>query len=311
MSEHVIANMVDYIQQTPSDNYKAEIIADTIDPFTKKRVTSVQVTFPRAILPQLNTHGALARSASSTRAIPTKRYIEDLTANTAEPIVWLLNEPGMQGYTVADSEKADRCKSIWYEARDKMIELAQQLADEGIHKEYVNHLLNPFVLSRVIITATEWDNFFKLRIHEAAQPGFIKLASLIKQAMDNSTPDISDIHAPYLTDAEHAEMIEAIKQCNYVYAFSFLKISAARCARVSYLNHDGNKTTIEQDLNLYKRLIESDPMHASPSEHVAISLTRLNWMKKDYFNESDCRRLRGFVPLRTIAEDPETRKIWL
>ncbi len=57
------------------------------------------------------------------------------------------------------------------------------------------------------------------------------------------------------------------------------KISVARCARVSYLTHDGAKDA-KKDLDLYTKLAESpgmlsrpinlaDPMHASPLEHVA------------------------------------------
>jgi hypothetical protein len=44
------------------------------------------------------------------------------------------------------------------------------------------------------------------------------------------------------------------------------KVSAARCARVSYLTHDG-KRDIEADLTLYDRLVEGG--HWSPLEHVA------------------------------------------
>ena len=47
------------------------------------------------------------------------------------------------------------------------------------------------------------------------------------------------------------------------------KLSVARCARVSYLTHDNKKPDIKKDLELYERLIVSEPLHASPAEHQA------------------------------------------
>jgi hypothetical protein len=43
-------------------------------------------------------------------------------------------------------------------------------------------------------------------------------------------------------------------------------VSAARCARVSYLTHDGRRDP-EADILLYKRLLTSG--HLAPFEHVA------------------------------------------
>ena len=43
-------------------------------------------------------------------------------------------------------------------------------------------------------------------------------------------------------------------------------MSAARCARSSYANFDGERT-VAGDLNTYAKLVESDPVHASPCEH--------------------------------------------
>jgi hypothetical protein len=49
------------------------------------------------------------------------------------------------------------------------------------------------------------------------------------------------------------------------------KKSMARCARVSYLNHDGTKPTIEQDIQLADWL--SDNAHWSPAEHQATPIS--------------------------------------
>jgi len=45
-----------------------------------------------------------------------------------------------------------------------------------------------------------------------------------------------------------------------------IKLSVARCARVSYLNHDGLRDH-QKDIELYNQLLSSK--HMSPFEHVA------------------------------------------
>jgi hypothetical protein len=66
---------------------------------------------------------------------------------------------------------------------------------------------------------------------------------------------IGEWHLPLVQDDERSMPIEELK-----------KVSAARCARVSYLTHDG-KRDIEKDIELCERL-RSD-RHLSPFEHVA------------------------------------------
>ena len=51
------------------------------------------------------------------------------------------------------------------------------------------------------------------------------------------------------------------------------RISAARCARVSYLTHDGENPDIVKDLQLFERLVGSKPLHASPIEHQATPMS--------------------------------------
>ena len=57
--------------------------------------------------------------------------------------------------------------------------------------------------------------------------------------------------------------IETARQC-----------SAARCARVSYLNHDGTTPNVTKDLETFAKLAGDPngpphPLHASPMEHQA------------------------------------------
>ena len=125
-------------------------------------------------------------------------------------------------------------------------------------------MLEPFAHIRVVVTATEWGNFFGLRMHPDAQPEIQELARCMYQAMMESQPNVlhpGQWHLPYITE-EDADLTIHQK----------IRVSVARCARVSYRLHDGTRTTLEKDLQLYDQLIKADPAHASPCEHQAIAM---------------------------------------
>lgn len=121
-----------------------------------------------------------------------------------------------------------------------------------------NRLLEPFARVPVIITATEWDNFFKLRTAPDCSPGFRAIAIELQEAMSQSVPQILRVggwHIPFgdrLPDNTELQ--------------TRLKVSAARCARLSYATHDG-VIDIDKDLGLCAGLISSG--HGSPLEHQA------------------------------------------
>lgn len=127
----------------------------------------------------------------------------------------------------------------------------------GLHKQVVNRILEPFQWMHTIVTATAWSNFFKLRLHPAADPNIHELARVMKEAMEVSTPTERMTHTPYVGGL-----------ADEYYGLASL-ISAARCARVSYLNHDGSVPDAEKDIALACML--KDAGHASPFEHVAFA----------------------------------------
>lgn len=117
---------------------------------------------------------------------------------------------------------------------------------------------------QTLVTATEWENFFDLRDHPAAQPEIQGLAWAIKDAMIISVPELKkkgEWHIPFIKK-EEMSLPTKVK----------LKISTARCARTSYFFHDGKESDVKQDLELHDRLVGSHPIHASPTEHQAQAL---------------------------------------
>lgn len=242
----------------------ATVIADSINEFDHQ-ITTLQLKYPRFIHAEFLTHRAFSRSSSSSRAIPVSKMFEQVRTDPAMPIHWGLNQPGMQ----AHAEHADpaRAQLYWELTAEAAATHAEMLNELGLHKQIVNRVLEPFQWMHTVVTATEWKNFFELRCHPDAQPEFQALAYAIRDAINASTPipryrsllNYNSWHLPYVSDDERDNVHRSLLP----------KISAARCARVSYLKHDGTQPSVHEDLTLFKRLVESKPMHASPCEHQA------------------------------------------
>lgn len=244
----------------------AEIVADSISA-EGVRLTTLQLRYPRWIHSELMTHRVFSRNASSSRAVPVHRLIDDIERDPAVPLFWGRNQPGMQAAAELNGDDRDRAGDAWHCALQAALTWAREIASAGAHKQIVNRVLEPFQWMHTIVTATEWDNFFDLRCHPDAQPEFQALANAIRTAMDESSPVkrasgtqwASSWHLPYVSDDERANL----------HPHTLPKISAARCARVSYLKHDGTIPSIEDDMALFERLVGSKPLHASPIEHQA------------------------------------------
>lgn len=232
----------------------AVVIADSISPLGY-RLTTMELNYPRFIHSELMTHRVFSRNAASSRAIPTKKLIEQVRTNPAMPIEWGSNKPGMQaGDVIAEARQAE---AVWRVGAHRAAAQAELLMGLGLHKQVANRVLEPFMWMKTIVSATEWDNFFEQRLAPESQPEMCELALAMSNARDCSDPQYigpEEWHLPYLDKSEVGSENEAIR------------VSAARCARVSYLNHDG-KRDVDKDLDLYARLLNGG--HWSPLEHVA------------------------------------------
>ena len=249
-------------------------------------LTTLELRYPRFIHAEFMTHRMFSRNASSSRAIPTKKMIEQVESNPAMPISWGKNRPGMQATEELSAEGADHAAHVWDRAAREATARAYDLYTLGVHKQIVNRILEPFQFITVIVTATEWDNFFKLRLHPDSQPEIQELARVMREAMDKAPLDFLDLdewHLPYIDMATWGESPATAQMC-----------SVARCARVSYLNHDNTEPNIDADAALHNRLKESG--HMSPFEHVArpVDAEVSNRFYRNY---------RGWISYRVFVED--------
>lgn len=254
--------------------YSAKIVADSIA--FGVRLTTLEVVMPRFILAEFNTHRVFSRNSASSRAIPVEKRIAAIRADPFVPEAFGANKRGMQaGEALGDDEQA-AARLAWVAAMETATRHAAILAQLGVHKQWANRLLEPFAWHTVVVTATEWDNFFALRISSEAQPEIRRVAEAMKAAMDASTPVgrlPGEWHLPYTDERDQMDVLvrhsdpTALSTALAVRREDELaKLSSARCARVSYLTHDGLRD-VNADLALHDKLLASG--HMSPFEHAA------------------------------------------
>ena len=254
----------------------AVVIADSISD-QGIRITTFQLRYWRAIHAELMTHRVFSRNAGSSRARPSKAIIEQVAHDPWGPIVWGLNEPGMQANNLADISIGMQSLWSWRNIAKRAANSATTLMNLGLHKQIVNRVLEPFTYIDVVVTATDYANWFALRLDEDAQPEIQQLAQAMKDAMDASKPVLlnpGEWHLPYITTNDYAE---AQNHVSYVISKDrpetlldlLKKISAARCARTSYKAFDGKVASIDDDLSLFDKLMSGNLKHASPTEHIA------------------------------------------
>jgi hypothetical protein len=252
----------------------AKIIAHSQAPNGDELIT-FEIELHRFILPEFNTHRSFSRNFQSSRAVPIEKMIEQVENDPAYPVHWGKNQAGMVAevennsliFTGTAGESGYTAKEWWGECAKSAAIHARYMAKAGYHKQIVNRLLEPFMKTKGVVTATRdaYEAFFKLRCHKDAQPEIKLLAERMRDALDNSVPkqlSYGDYHLPYLT-----------VDINEMLTEDAVKISSSCTAQVSYRRLDDS---LEKALKVYDMLnlpcngvYPEDPPHFSPTEHIA------------------------------------------
>jgi thymidylate synthase ThyX len=277
----------------------ASVICDSIGEHSP-RLTTFLTHYPKFVHAEHCRHRAFSLCVSSSRAIPSKRYLEIVRSDEerAEPAFWGTEQKGMSpGEEIPSDMRFENLngwwknywhtggatvRETWAEAACVVADIAESLIGVGVHKSIANRLLDPFVPVNVLVTSCEVGllNWFGLRLDKSADPTIRALAEAMWAAWNESNPqklEPGEWHLPFVDDDENGLFAKTIeleyhKSGN---APPTLMVSAARCARLSYMsNETGKRSTIEEDLALYDRLITAKPIHASPAEHQATPDTR-------------------------------------
>jgi hypothetical protein len=252
---------------------------------TGDRLDTLLLRYPRWIHAEFMTHRVFSRNASSSRAIPVEKLVQDVLDDPAVPLFWGKNQKGMQAGEECRANVRLPSRDIhmgelltreetWLRARDNAVTVARGFSNAGYHKQIVNRLLEPFSHITVVCSSTNWSNFLALRDHPDAEPHIQILAAEIRNAVDDAIVQElqpGDWHLPFASRA--ADVTETFRHDENASIEDrekmLMKLSAARCASTSYKTVDGFDMTIERAVELVDKLIGSTPLHASPFEHVA------------------------------------------
>jgi len=127
----------------------------------------------------------------------------------------------------------------------------------NVHKQLAGRGLEAYMWHTVVITSTEFANFYALRDHPEAQGEIATIARLMRKAHSAATPRVlnyGDWHTPYVQPDEFEDVFDAIRA------------SAARAAAASY-NRQHAKKSPEEEFARYDSLRTGG--HMSPLEHQA------------------------------------------
>jgi thymidylate synthase ThyX len=240
--------------------FSAKVLADSTNT-CDNRLTTMELVYPRCVHSEILTHRMFSRNSASSRAIPVEKMIQQVETNPFIPLHWGKAQKGMQAYEVLDQDSELLCRIQWLAARTGAVYCVKDMLRYGLHKQIANRLLEPWMWITVIVTGNEgaWNNFFALRCHHEAEPHIQKIAGMAREVRNQSIPQklsAGQRHLP-LIGFEGDELLSDEDK---------VKVSVGRCARVSYLTHDGIRD-VQADIDLHDRLLASK--HFSPFEHVA------------------------------------------
>lgn len=265
-------------------------------------LATMKLRYPLMIHAEFMTHRDFSRSASSMRAVPTERIIAQVEEDLAMPSEFGANKAGMQaGPEIAEAEAA---RLEWRQAAADAIYRAKRLSALGLHKQVINRILSPYAHISVVVTSSVWQNFFDLRVSEFADPTMYELAEAMQRALYAETPRLlmpGQWHTPFVNDGTGGE--QDVLQ------------SAAMCARVSFLRHDGQRPTWEENERLAARLLRDK--HMSPFEHQARAARGRfynlhGWRSFRFDLENPDRAYktpyRKYTPFEKIQSKPELRE---
>lgn len=248
----------------------AKVIADSV--YNNIRMTTFEFTFPRIILAEVNTHRMLSKNAASTRAVPVESILKMVEESPAMMVHWGKNNPGMSSKEELIGLPLEAAKQTWIAASKAAISWAKVLTDKlGIngHKQWAGRVLEPWTMTKQVISGTEWANFFWLRDHDDAQPEFRELARCAKEAMDKSIPvamQPGEWHLPYVPFKDGEYWLDEYTTVDLETA---KKVSVSCCAQVSYRKLDDSTEKAHKIFSMLNIGSETKPCHASPLEHQA------------------------------------------
>ncbi|WOZ57516.1 thymidylate synthase [Pseudomonas phage vB_PseuGesM_254] len=279
---------------------RAKVIAFSICARTGQTIITYELEYQRFIHAEFMTHREFSRNAMSSRAIPIKKMIEQVRNNPAKPVHWGKNQPGMQANVELDNRERGIVEDQWHSAAINAANSAATMDQYGAHKQVANRILEPFQWMKTVMTTTSLVNWDWLRDHADADPTIRALAVAMieaKAAFGKPTVlNVGDWHVPYYGNGVWRDSGYCNGDMEPVYnkrdststLANALAISSSCCAQVSYRLLDDTR---EKAQMIYGKLVESEPVHASPFEHQATPIEPYATARKPYLPARNCHTM--------------------
>lgn len=244
-------------------SFAAKVLCDSVHWKSGVRLTTLEVVYPRMVHSEDLRHRMKSCNVASSRAIPVQKILNEVCENPVIPIHWGAAQKGMQAFNEVPPDTQEKARRIVLRLRDQAVAAAEELLELGLHKQVINRYLEPWMWCTVLATATDrcWRHFDSLRRHVDAEPHIRRIADIAAQAREQSTPVVlqdGQWHLPLFGFDGDEQITDPWQQ---------VKVSAGRCARVSYKTHDGRRD-VQADIDLADRLVAD--RHYSPTEHQAM-----------------------------------------
>ncbi len=232
---------------------EARVVADST--FYDRRLITLSCDYPRFIHPQVMTYGMIRKSTSSSRAIPVKRQLELSAEHAYIPDAFSKNKSGMAATEELDDVTYGHARALVESHLNFTRNIVEKLAALGVHKQHANRYLEPYLMTRCMMTGAyeAFDHLIQQRkhanLHGEVQPEMYELACKMDEAISASESQIRKFHVPYF-DGEKPSYEDAL------YAI-------ARAARDSYMREDVSSEFMSRLESLWNE------GHLGPFEHVA------------------------------------------
>jgi thymidylate synthase ThyX len=241
----------------PLGKTSAKVILDSINS-QGSRIVTVEIEYPLFIQAQLNTHKSISKNSASQRAIPSKRWLNEVPVFV--PNVVAVHQRGMGESVYLEGEDLEIFREQWLEWERLNVEMHQKLQafwkdrlGKTLSKGVMNRPIGAFRYTRTVLTGIYdnkgWRNFERLRRAHDAQSEHQILATAIMDAIESSEPVERAWHLPYAP-----EDLPLQRRITW---------SCSQCARVSYRRE--NDDNPDKDMSIFKKL--SGDGHWSTFEH--------------------------------------------
>lgn len=264
-----------------------QILAHSKNAETGDELLTFELEYWRAIHAEVMTHRVFSRNAASSRAVPVRKTLARVWSDMAGPVHWGANQKGMQAKGELTGLRKWTARKLWWLGGVGAISIAAGMNLVGLHKQVANRVLEPWSRIRVVLSGTQWKNFYRLRVHPDAMPEFQQLAAAMLELHQESKPKLlnpGQWHMPYRPYEDTRLNDEHL-----------LKICTARVARVSYFNFDDRSVDYKKDFDLHDRLMVSG--HWSPFEHCAQALDY-----RDTATQMGESNFRGYMQYRKLFQ---------